>query len=230
VVASANSSVKSVSAFVYQVYLIISPVNEKHAKHERKRAMQLRPRRNPGASQLASLTVSWKPFKNTANEVSFHIVTTAKLTQPSNQELKIIQYIQDGLSIAGGTNPGNLVYCMTEFKEDENESGQNDQSEASYDDKPGYDKKHGLQADTNLKYVFGAYWKVMLGDTLLTETTTLFGSVTGAYGGGGRTFTPNGEVVAAWDATNEVWRNVGSLSEDFPGWAPYPEPKIRDNK
>ncbi len=173
--------------------------------------------------KLLSLIVTWKPDKQTANETGFHVLTTATLDRDSLADLKILQYVCDGLSIGAGTDPGNLQYYMTTFIEDRDESGRNNLRSCAYDDKPGYTSDHGLAGDTDLKYVFGAKWKVTLGGTTLTETTPLYGVVTGAHP---RTYTPGAKVRATWNPDTRTWSGKGALLTVFPAWGTYPTPPV----
>lgn len=189
--------------------------------------------RSGGASSapatLQSLQVQWSVHKNTEKEVSFHVLTTATLTRKSVAELVIKQYVIDGVSIKSGTTGTVMQYRMTKFRTDAPEAISTDQASAIYDDIPGLSKDHGIAADTDLMYVFGAKWKVTLGDSTLAETTPLIGIITGAFvSPGGRTFSPSGTVTATWDGAK--WLNQGKLLSDYPdSWDPYPKPKI-DNK
>lgn len=165
--------------------------------------------------------MTWAPAKQTATEVSFHIVTEARLNKSTFEEFKIVQKFCDGLSIRAGTDPGDLQYKMTIFKMDKDESVPASPSSCVYDDKPGYDSTHGLAADTDLMYVFGARWEVLLGKTKVAVTTPLFGCVTGADH---RVYSPSAPVVATWDQATEAWNNQGALAGAFPAWSIYPVP------
>ncbi len=178
------------------------------------------------APALQSLQVQWSVDKNTAKELSFHIVTTATLTRGGSVEPLIIQEVSDGLSILSGTTGTAQQYRMTAFKVDEKESIPTSMTKVIYDDKPGISTGHGLAADTDLKYVFGAQWTVKLGNTVLAQTTPLFGVITGAFVGSGRTFTPSATVTATWDALSGTWLNQGALLDAYPAWAPYPTPAV----
>ena len=202
------------------------------------------PTANPGPSEpvlkrlrkrdapptLRSLTVEWSPEDNEPDKISFHIVTEAKLTGASSNTFRIVQYISDGWNVEPGTHlpAGKLPYYTTQFIEDEDACFASNSSSVAYDDKPGFDENFGLQGDSNIKYVFGAYWEVYLGDTLLVRTTPLFGSITGKHTLlHHRTFTPSARVTAQWNIAQGHWEHQGALVNSFPAWGgTYPQPPV----
>ncbi len=180
-------------------------------------------RRRLNPPTLQSFQVSWSPDADTASELGFHIIATATLNRVRG--VKIIQYFCDGLSILAGTDPGNVQYYMTVFLEDQDESTADTYTNTvTYDDAPGCDNNHGLAGDSNLKYVFGAYWEVTFQNQVLLHTTPLFGTITGT--GPGRTFTPAAQVTAIWNLGTNTWANQGALVNAFPAWGNYPTPQV----
>lgn len=183
----------------------------------------------PAPPTLQSLTVQWGPEDKQEDKISFHVVTEAELSSSSPAELNIVQYVRDGWSVkpTGHIPSGGQPYRMTQFIEDEPEAIATDSSSVAYDDKPGFDTDFGLQAKTDLRYVFGAYWEVYLGDTLLVKTTPLFGTITGEHGLiHHRVFSPDHKVTATWDIAQGRWMNQDSLEDAFPAWGTYPEPPV----
>src|SRR5690349_18859441 len=104
-----------------------------------------RPKRGAAAAPaLQSLQVQWSVNKNTAQEVSFHIVTTATLTKAGLAAPVIIQEVRDGLSVKAGTAGHAQQFRMTTFKVDQKESIPTSMEKVIYDDKPGYSTDHGF--------------------------------------------------------------------------------------
>jgi hypothetical protein len=176
---------------------------------------------------LVALEVHWSPEDQLGDAASFHVYTEATVSGTIYSEVTIVQYVRDGMSIKGGTPAQlNSGFQRNIFGKDKRESIAIETGKAVYDDKPGFGKDANLTAHVNIKYIFGAYWEIYVGEDLLATTKPLYGMIKGKHP---RTYRPAGQVVARWDAKKKKWRSYRPLKKSMPRWNSYPRPRVNNS-
>lgn len=184
---------------------------------------------------LDAFSVTWRPNPtNGPTQVGFRLAIRATFSEPVDQaRIGFAQYTRDRLSIAAGTDPGNVQFKTTRFELDRYDATYEIGDVASdgvfqFADNPGYTQIFGLDGTSDLHYTFGAYWIIRLdgAEVLNTSAYPLFGT---AVGTGLRGFTPSNARTARYNLVLGDWNNAGPLIRQWPALPPaYPVPAVTD--